>query len=99
MPSTARVRCTDILTARAACRAYAIPAGRWPFGPAFVLCCRGATSGPAWSVALKVVSILSIPVSIDAGTLLYFDLRVRSEGYGLDTLAAELEVGRSADPR
>ena len=59
----------------------------------------GATTGLVGDFALEVVSILTIPVSVIAGTLLYFDLRVRSEGYSMDKLAEELEVGRDPGPR
>lgn len=54
-----------------------------------------ATIGRVWAIGPTVASILSAPITIIAATLLYFDLRVRAKGYGLDMLARELEVGRS----
>ena len=37
-------------------------------------------------------AILTIPIVVTASTLLYYDLRVRKEGYNLDTLAGELGI-------
>ena len=48
--------------------------------------------GPLGSLVATVGSILALPISNIASTVVYFDLRVRKEGYTLDELAAE--VGR-----
>lgn len=37
-------------------------------------------------------SILPTPVAIVGATLLYYDLRVRKEGYSLEALAEELHI-------
>ena len=41
--------------------------------------------------------LLSIPIGIAGATLLYYDLRVRKEGYSLDALAEELQVNINSD--
>jgi|GEM_PF-758267 len=50
---------------------------------------------PTWIMAWAVVggtigSIISVPIGMIGITLLYFDLRVRKQGYSLDALANEL---------
>ena len=42
-------------------------------------------------------SILSTPIFIAAATLLYYDLRVRKEGYNLEALAEEVNIKLSSD--
>ena len=42
-------------------------------------------------------AILSTPLAIIGATLLYYDLRVRKEGYSLETLAQELDMKISSD--
>jgi hypothetical protein len=42
-------------------------------------------------------SVLSIPIFAIGGTLLYYDLRVRKEGYSLESLAGELHIKIEAD--
>lgn len=44
-----------------------------------------------------VGAILSAPIAIIGSTLLYYDLRVRKEGYSLEVLAGELGVEISSD--
>jgi hypothetical protein len=38
-----------------------------------------------------VVNVFALPIGFIAGTLVYFDLRVRKEGYTLEQLAAEVD--------
>jgi uncharacterized protein (DUF697 family) len=42
-------------------------------------------------------SILVAPIVITSATLLYYDLRVRKEGYSLEALAEELHIKISSD--
>lgn len=44
-----------------------------------------------------VGSVLSTPIAIAAATLLYYDLRVRKEGYNLEALAEEVNIKLSSD--
>ena len=46
-------------------------------------------AGIVGSIATALTTILVTPFAYIAGTLIYFDLRVRKEGFDLDTLAAE----------
>jgi len=48
-------------------------------------------------VGATIGSILSTPISAVGGTLLYYDLRVRKEGYSLDTLGSELHIKSGSD--
>jgi len=41
--------------------------------------------------------ILSTPIVVTAATLLYYDLRVRKEGYSLEALAQELNIKTDSD--
>ncbi|MFC2050635.1 hypothetical protein ACFLTN_05615 [Chloroflexota bacterium] len=50
---------------------------------------------PTWSMSVPMIgaliaNIISMPILIIGETLLYFDLRVRKQGYSLDALANEL---------
>ena len=42
-------------------------------------------------------SILVAPIVITSATLLYYDLRVRKEGYSLEALAEELHIKINSD--
>ena len=42
-------------------------------------------------------TILSTPIAIAGATLLYYDLRVRKEGYNLEALAEEVNIKLSSD--
>ncbi len=44
------------------------------------------------TVGATIGAILSTPIGIIGATLLYYDLRVRKQGYSLETLAKELSV-------
>jgi hypothetical protein len=48
-------------------------------------------------VGSTIGSILSIPIAITGATLLYYDLRVRKEGYSLEALAEELGTKIDSD--
>ncbi|OGN93291.1 MAG: hypothetical protein A2Z75_00345 [Chloroflexi bacterium RBG_13_50_10] len=60
----------------------------------------GATTGAAMetiivmtviaTIGVTILAILFSPITITAATLLYYDLRVKKEGYSLDALANEL---------
>lgn len=50
----------------------------------------GLVLGLVTFFAFMIGAIAALPISTVASTLLYFDLRVRKEGYNLETLAAEL---------
>ena len=39
-----------------------------------------------------IAGILPTPIAITAATLLYYDLRVRKQGYNLETMAGELGI-------
>ena len=56
--------------------------------PAIIL---GSISPVLADVATAAVQVLILPISYIGATLVYFDLRVRKEGYTLDMMA--LEVG------
>ena len=43
-----------------------------------------------FSIALMLASVVAFPVGFIATTLLYFDLRVRKEGYDMETLSIEM---------
>jgi len=47
----------------------------------------GSVEGPMAKVLISIVSIFVLPFPVVVSTLLYFDLRIRKEGYGLDNLA------------
>ena len=70
--------------------AIAIPSG---IIAGLALTVGGAAESTAWtlsgSIAGAVASVLVTPFAYTAGVLLYFDLRVRNEGFDLDALAAE----------
>ena len=56
---------------------------------------------PTWSMSVPMIgaliaNIISIPIFIIGETLLYFDLRVRKQGYSLDALANELGLGSTS---
>ena len=44
-----------------------------------------------------IASVLVTPISVTAGMLLYYDLRVRKEGYSLEALASELQISTGSD--
>ena len=44
------------------------------------------------TVVVIVAEVLFLPIFATAGMLLYYDLRVRKEGYSLDELASELQL-------
>ena len=48
--------------------------------------------GGAPVIATIIVVILAFPIATIGMTLLYYDLRVRKEGYNLDSLATELHI-------
>ncbi len=50
------------------------------------------------TVGATIGAILATPIGIIGATLLYYDLRVRKQGYSLETLATELnaELGSGA---
>jgi hypothetical protein len=52
-----------------------------------------------WAIVGNAIgSIISVPIGITGTALLYFDLRVRKQGYSLDALANELGlIGTSTD--
>jgi hypothetical protein len=49
-------------------------------------------------VGQVIVQILAMPISFIISTLLYFDIRVRKEGYKPDDLAAALGTGQDIGP-
>lgn len=49
-------------------------------------------------VGQVIVQILVMPISFIITTLLYFDIRVRKEGYKPSDLAAALEIGKETGP-
>ena len=49
------------------------------------------------TIGATIGSILSTPVAITGATLLYYDLRVRKEGYSLEALAEELGTKINSD--
>ena len=56
---------------------------------------RAETHFPTWLMIVPMVgafiaNIISLPIYTIGHTLLYFDLRVRKQGYSLDALANEL---------
>jgi len=51
------------------------------------------TVGP--TIGSTLGGIIAVPVVITGVTLLYYDLRVRKEGYNLETLAKELNIDTS----
>jgi len=84
-------------------RSWALVKGNWwrVFGIMLVV---GLIAG-AISAILGIIpvvggiigSILSIPIAITSATLLYYDLRVRKEGYSLEALAEELHIKINGD--
>jgi len=51
------------------------------------------TSTYIWSAIVSLISsLIAVPIFTIGETLLYFDLRVRKQGYTLDKMAAELEL-------
>ena len=48
-------------------------------------------------IAPIIVGILTTPIAAIGMTLLYYDLRVRKEGYNLDSLATELHIKMDSD--
>jgi len=52
----------------------------------------GFTVGFIPIVGQTIAGILVTPIFLTASTLLYFDLRVRQEGYNLETMARELGI-------
>ncbi len=62
--------------------------------PGFILAWSDLASGSINSLAgiyFGVINIIALPVGLIAGTLIYFDLRVRKEGYTLEQLAADVD--------
>ncbi len=55
--------------------------------PATILASTNAAAG---NVATAVIGTLMSPIAYIGGTLVYFDLRVRKEGYTLELLASEM---------
>lgn len=45
-----------------------------------------------------IVGALSVPIPIVAGIVLYYDIRVRKEGFDLEILAQELALGQGSSP-
>ncbi|MBC7789548.1 MAG: hypothetical protein H7Z74_06360 [Anaerolineae bacterium] len=54
----------------------------------------GTSDSAAADVASQVVSILVYPLVAVVATLLYYDLRIRKEGFDLDVMAEELGAPR-----
>lgn len=54
-------------------------------------------SGGALVIAMIIVVILAFPITVIGMTLLYYDLRVRKEGYNLEWLAKELHIKMDSD--
>jgi len=48
-------------------------------------------------VGSTIAGVLVAPIGVTGGMLLYYDLRVRKEGYGLEELASELQAGSGSD--
>lgn len=73
-----------------------IPAVIGAVGAAVTGDITGATMGlPTWLlvwaiIATLIANIVTIPIFTIGETLLYFDLRVRKQGYDLNTLSSEL---------
>jgi len=79
-------------------RSWALVKGDWwrVFGIVLVLVLIavgiGAILGLIPVVGETIGNILVAPITITSGTLLYYDLRVRKEGYSLEALAEELHI-------
>jgi hypothetical protein len=61
-----------------------------------------ATGPPTWTIIGATIgsiigNIISIPIFMTATTLLYYDLRVRKQGYDLNTLSSELGLAAPTD--
>ncbi len=56
-----------------------------------------ALSGIVPIVGSIIGAIMSVPITVAITTLLYYDLRVRKEGYNLETLAAEVHLPMKND--
>jgi len=79
-------------------RSWALVKGDWwrVFGIVLVLVliavAIGAILGLIPVVGETIGNILVAPIAMTSGTLLYYDLRVRKEGYSLEALAEELHI-------
>ena len=84
-------------------RSWALVKGNWwrVFGIMLVVgiiaVAIGAILGIIPVVGGIIGSILVAPITITSATLLYYDLRVRKEGYSLEALAEELHIKISSD--
>jgi len=84
-------------------RSWALVKGNWwrVFGIVLVLVliavAIGAILGLIPVVGETIGNILVAPITMTSGTLLYYDLRVRKEGYSLEALAEELHIKINSD--
>jgi len=84
-------------------RSWALVKGNWwrVFGIMLVVSliavAIGAILGLIPVVGETIGSILVAPIVITSATLLYYDLRVRKEGYSLEALAEELHIKINSD--
>ena len=57
------------------------------FGAGMGIFLVAGEAGPLTEVLTSIVMIFALPFPVVVSTVLYFDLRIRKEGYGLDNLA------------
>ncbi|MCJ7654786.1 MAG: hypothetical protein MUO97_05720 [Dehalococcoidia bacterium] len=74
---------------------FNLPTIIWTFRSAFTSTPM-STSLIIWQAILQAIGvIIAIPIGVTGATLLYFDLRVRKQGYNLDALANELGLANT----
>ena len=56
----------------------------------------GPSSWPVRAIGTSIATVLTQPFSQLVAVLLYFDLRVRKEGFDLEILAKQLGLGAGA---